>query len=99
MVTTRNNTNTKNRIRTPGHNKRKEGRFVIALHVKPLNKHNPKVDVVPVENPFIVEKSFLMQTTIFPVIEHIIKVVMKNETFRMRYEGYNWIDEVYGLKA
>ena len=99
MVVTRNRVNTKNRVRTPGSNRRKEGRYQVALHVKTLNKRNPNADVLPVENPFVVEKAFLMRTDIHDVIRHLVRMAKEDENFARRYEGYDTIDGVYGMKA
>ena len=47
---------------TPGVVRRKEKTYQIALHVLTTQKHNPNADVKPVENPYVVEKSFFQRS-------------------------------------
>ena len=81
MVVTRNCTNTKKRVRTPCSKKRKEGRYQVALHVKTLTKRNPNADVLPVENPFVVEKPFLMGAGFHDFGSYLVKVVSECNSF------------------
>ena len=99
MVSTRSGITKKSRLKTPGSNKRKEGRYQIALHVKTLTKRNPNANVLPGENPFIVEKAFLMRTCVHDVIDYLVKVVKYDEKFDTRFGDYKNINGVFGLKA
>ena len=47
---------------TPGSSTRQELRYKIALHVKQIGKRNPNVDVVPVENPYMIGYEFTLRT-------------------------------------
>ena len=71
----------------------------MALHVKTLKKRNPNADVFPVENPFVVEKSFLMRTGFHDVVSYLLKVVSESGSFKTRFDGFNKVDAVFGLKA
>ena len=81
MVVTRNSINTQKRVRTSGSNKRKEGRYPVALHVKTLEGRNPNANVLPVENPFVVEKPFLMGAGFHDVGSYLVKVVSESNSF------------------
>ena len=83
---------------TPGSSTRQELRYMVALHVKQIAKRNPNVDVVPVENPYVIEYEFALRTEVEYVTSYIKRVIDFDEIFRRRFEGYSTFDTIYGLK-
>ena len=71
----------------------------MALHVKTLTKRNPDANVLPVENPFVVEKPFLMRTGFHDVAEYLVRVVGESESFHTRFGGFKKFDSVFGMKG
>ena len=69
------------------------------MRIKTLAKRKTNVDVLPGENPFIVEKVFLVRTCVHNIINYLVKVVKRNENFDTRFGDYKHLDGVFGMKA
>ena len=96
MVSTRNK-GVRKKV-TPGAKTQVETKYPIALHVKTQAKRNPNADVMPVENPFLMDDEFLLRTDVNDIVSVISDVAYHNDIFKQRYEGYKYIDGIIGMK-